>query len=485
MMLCITTSFLIGNSLQIPILSNVTNVFFSSMDSSQSNNNSNTATATTSSSETTSVKMFPNSNPNNTDTFHSTNNNTDHSTMNNNTRSPSPHNTNIPVIPSTSHIITRSKAKTPFILLLGDHSYQQYGLALHLPMTFKYPQYGITVYTSYVLCLMTKVPFFSYIYHILEQFDAFTGGLTFDQPVPKQDLYFPYLAQLKPLNDLAIRLKKLIIPLYPYITNDSLDINNITTTSSNKPSVKEGGLVVDNNNSAIKYILPTVTLTIGASTTLMPSSRKLDFLFKRSAYQEFYSDLGIKIDNTSFNQNRELNKLIENFDKTSMNFIPKQIHKLEKEKEDSYLIMLWALPVLLKYLPLDQIILALGCTITEMKIIVQHKDFRVVSSIILALTQLLKPLKWCSPVIIILPDELIDFIESPVPIIIGLQKLPENFLLLERFVVIDPQERIVHLNPSDVVESHTILLPHASKLVGLIRSAAETIQKLTKRKKPR
>ena len=82
-------------------------------------------------------------------------------------------------------------------------------------------------------------------------------------------------------------------------------------------------------------------------------------------------------------------------------------------------------------------------------------------------------------------NELIDFIESPVPIIIGLQKLPENFLLLERFVVIDPQERIVHLNPADVVESHTILLPHASKLVGLIRTSAETIQKLTKRKRQR
>jgi hypothetical protein len=72
------------------------------------------------------------------------------------------------------------------------------------------------------------------------------------------------------------------------------------------------------------------------------------------------------------------------------NFVPTAMHKLEKEKEEGFMIMLWALPVLLKYLPLDQIILALGCAITEMKIIVKHPDFHVVSSVILALMQLLR-----------------------------------------------------------------------------------------------
>lgn len=66
---------------------------------------------------------------------------------------------------------------------------------------------------------------------------------------------------------------------------------------------------------------------------------------------------------------------------------------------------------------------------------------------------------------------------------IGLQKLPAHFTLLEGFVVIDPLERIVHLNPIDVVESHTILLPHGSKLVNALSTSAETILRCTKKKR--
>jgi hypothetical protein len=91
-------------------------------------------------------------------------------------------------------------------------------------------------------------------------------------------------------------------------------------------------------------------------------------------------------------------------------FVPSAMHKSEKEKEDSYMILMWALPVLLKYLPLDQIVLALGCAVTEMKIIVKCVDFNVISSVIFALIQLLRPMRWCSPVIVIVPDHLVDFI---------------------------------------------------------------------------
>lgn len=41
----------------------------------------------------------------------------------------------------------------------------------------------------------------------------------------------------------------------------------------------------------------------------------------------------------------------------------------------------------------------------------------------------------------------------------------------------------MHLNPADVVVSHTILLPHGSKLVHTLRPHADTILRLTKRKR--
>lgn len=127
--------------------------------------------------------------------------------------------------------------------------------------------------------------------------------------------------------------------------------------------------------------------------------------------------------------NQQVAENIRDYKDCKAFFVPQSMHIREKENEESFQILLWALPTLLRYLPLDQIILALGCVIAEMKIIVRHKDVNVVSSVIFALLHLLKPLKWCSPVIILLPDSLMDFIESPVPIIIGLQQLPEGFII--------------------------------------------------------
>ena len=54
-----------------------------------------------------------------------------------------------------------------------------------------------------------------------------------------------------------------------------------------------------------------------------------------------------------------------------------------------------------------------------MKIIVKHKDFHVISTIILALTSLLLPLHWCSPMIVILPDNLLDFIGMELVAVVG------------------------------------------------------------------
>lgn len=150
------------------------------------------------------------------------------------------------------------------------------------------------------------------------------------------------------------------------------------------------------NETDIRTILPDVEFIYGGLNT-----KKLTAIFKRSAYQTYFSSIGSRYDS----HNKNISELIGRYDKLVADFVPNVLHKSEKEREDAYMIMLWALPVLLKYLPLDQIILALGCAITEMKIIVMHPNYNVISSVIMALMQLLRPLRWCPPVIVILPDQ--------------------------------------------------------------------------------
>eukprot|EP01034_Spumella_vulgaris_P022726 gene22726-28882_t len=362
-------------------------------------------------------------------------------------------------------------AKSPFVLQFGDHTYQQYCLGLQIPVQFYDPRAEVVIHSSYVVCLMTKLPLFCYLFHLLELFETIHQGFKFMEPLNIHDENFPTPSDLRPLSDLAARLKRMTAPLYPFLFSNGAGSQAVNSLLMTDEQVIPG---------EFNTLLPDVEMLLTSRS--MPNAR-IDLPFKRRAYQAFFSSAAAQFDPSD---SAKTDKLIDLFNRQmSMNaaFTPTAVHKSERDREDVYMTLLWALPVLLRSLPLDQIILALGCAVTEMRIVVKHKDFHVISGVILALIALLKPLKWCAPVIVILPDSLSEFVESPVPIIIGLNNLPENFVLQERFVVIDPQERIVHLNPTDVVVAHTILLPHASKLVNVLRAPTDTIIRLTKKKK--
>ena len=110
-----------------------------------------------------------------------------------------------------------------------------------------------------------------------------------------------------------------------------------------------------------------------------------------------------------------------------------------REKEVCFHTLLWALPALLRHLPLDQIILSIGCVLAEFKIIVVGEDLGVVSGCVLALVNLLRPLKWSCPVIVTLPFSMYECLESPVPLILGMQSLPDGFNLGPGMIMIDPK----------------------------------------------
>ena len=65
----------------------------------------------------------------------------------------------------------------------------------------------------------------------------------------------------------------------------------------------------------------------------------------------------------------------------------------ERDHEACFQILVWALPVLLRHLPLDQIVVAIGCALTEMKLVVTSSDPTIVSGCVLALVHLLRPMK--------------------------------------------------------------------------------------------
>ena len=102
------------------------------------------------------------------------------------------------------------------------------------------------------------------------------------------------------------------------------------------------------------------------------------------------------------------------------------------------MVLEWALPVLLKLLSLEDLTMVLGCAMCEMQCVFVCEDVSSLSAAVTATVGLLRPLKWACPIIVTLPTSLHIYLESPVPVFLGVTSLPQNH-------VPPPGQCIVHL----------------------------------------
>ena len=177
-------------------------------------------------------------------------------------------------------------------------------------------------------------------------------------------------------------------------------------------------------------------------------------------------------------------------------------------------MLMWALPILLRSIPLSQIVLIIGCALAEMKILVYNTDNNVVSGCVCAILALLRPLKWTGSIVVrflyCLPLTLITFhlcsytllfipmvyvylwLQVPMPYsmpefvdtigccLVGLNRIPDFFELEKGMILIDLKEQTVRMDNADVVSSDTFVLPQANRLVSQLKPLYTTILNLTK-----
>ena len=172
---------------------------------------------------------------------------------------------------------------------------------------------------------------------------------------------------------------------------------------------------------------------------------------------------------------------------SSLDSLINQSDEVTNSVEFCFYTLEWALPVLLSHVPLKEVLFVLGCMLTEMKVIVKCKDIGVLSACVMALLGLIRPLTWSCPYIVILPESLRDYLESPVPLVVGVVTTPlsENAEYLQPTsgtVVIDINLKKVNLDPADVVYSHTLKLPYTDTLLPKLRPFGEAITKLARQK---
>lgn len=153
------------------------------------------------------------------------------------------------------------------------------------------------------------------------------------------------------------------------------------------------------------------------------------------------------------------------------------------DAEAQYHALLWALPILLRHLPLQEILLALGCMCGEMSVLVTGGDTTQVTAVIIGLLFLLRPLRWAGNIISVLPPAMDGYLDSPVMYIYGMPKCPPYHETSAGQIKIDLMERAVELHGSEAVVSNTLTIPQASKLKELLRKPADIIEKASRRRR--
>jgi hypothetical protein len=95
-------------------------------------------------------------------------------------------------------------------------------------------------------------------------------------------------------------------------------------------------------------------------------------------------------------------------------------------KETRTLIAQWCAPLAWTHLGPESLVDLLEILLREFKVVVVDSNLAMLSAAVMACGPLLHPLKWSGVFLPILPNKMHEFLEAPVPILVGVASLPEH-----------------------------------------------------------
>jgi len=136
----------------------------------------------------------------------------------------------------------------------------------------------------------------------------------------------------------------------------------------------------------------------------------------------------------------------------------------------------WAVPRLLRLLPLHTLLRALAGALCEMQVVVISRDPARGAAAVLGLAALARPLLWVGPLVPVLPAQLHALLEAPVPFLVGAPRT-ETWArcIAERlpkpgFFVLDADDGGLCFHPHD---ADLLELPHADALADALAPLVE------------
>ncbi|ETV78297.1 hypothetical protein, variant 1 [Aphanomyces astaci] len=119
------------------------------------------------------------------------------------------------------------------------------------------------------------------------------------------------------------------------------------------------------------------------------------------------------------------------------------------------LLLEWSLPIVLTSMTMDSVLQTIAALLLEMKVLVVCDDIELLTATVLGVVSLLAPLVWTGPLIAVLPSSLSEYLEAPVPFVIGVQALPVGYVAPSDTLQLFPQSNRVVANALPLPDSDT------------------------------
>ncbi|KAL5572367.1 hypothetical protein UlMin_021964 [Ulmus minor] len=148
-----------------------------------------------------------------------------------------------------------------------------------------------------------------------------------------------------------------------------------------------------------------------------------------------------------------------------------EAHNVLLAEEEANALSIWAIACICGSLRLENILTFFAGALLEKQILVICSNLGILSALVLSIIPLIRPFQWQSLLMPVLPNDMLDFLDAPVPYIVGIKnKTSEVQSKLSNVIVVDANKNQVKSPTIPQLprykELFSSLSPYHAKLVG-------------------
>ncbi|KAK3034490.1 hypothetical protein RJ639_032479, partial [Escallonia herrerae] len=154
---------------------------------------------------------------------------------------------------------------------------------------------------------------------------------------------------------------------------------------------------------------------------------------------------------------------------TSLEFA--EAHSALMVEEEATTLSVWAVACICGSLRLEHVLTMFAGALLEKQIAVVCSNLGILSALVLSIIPLIRPYQWQSLLMPVLPNDMLDFLDAPVPYIVGVKnKTSEVQAKLTNVILVDANKNQVRSSAMPQLPQHkelySCLSPYHAKLVG-------------------